>query len=94
MSSARAQGFYSTFMNVLLVWALLLTVRLTISFLGGLSTHYVMKSYLAWTAYMVVPFGVRSVQTPYGGMFLADTALTVIVLVAAELLVSRLRKRA
>jgi len=89
-----ARMVFTVLMNVLVVLAIALTVRLVVLFFGQLSAQGWGEAVIAITDPIVLPVGLEPIKTPYGGVFDVAAAVTVIVLLAAEWLLSVLRSRA
>jgi uncharacterized protein YggT (Ycf19 family) len=93
VSSRPARIVLAIVMNVLIVVAVLDTVRLVVRFFGQLASTSWGHAIVALTNPLVIPFGVHAIKTPYGGVFDVNAALTVGVLLLVEWLVSGLRGR-
>lgn len=70
--------------NLLLAWAAALALRTVVAFFGAFTGYPFSVAFLQVTSAIVVPFGAGTVTTPYGGSFLADTALTMLLLLVVE----------
>lgn len=81
-------------MDLLVVAAIAITARLVIQFFGQLSAQSWGHTVVALTGRLVVPFGIDAIKTPYGGFFGVNEALTVVVLLVVEWVLSVLRSRA
>lgn len=81
-------------MDILVVLAIALTVRLVVVFFGQLAAQGWGHAVVAITDRMVIPFGVSAIKTPYGGVFDVQAALTIVVLLGAEWVLSGVRARA
>jgi len=81
-------------MDVFVIVAIVLTVRLCVAFFGQLSAQEWGKTILALTEKLIVPFGVSPIKTPYGGRFEVTTALTIAVVLLVEWVLSGIRERA
>lgn len=81
-------------MNILILVAVLLVVRIVIEFWGALAAQAWADAIITITDYLVVPFGVEPIKTPYGGVFDVDAALTVGALLLAEWALAIGRNRA
>ncbi len=81
-------------MDLLVVVAIVLTARLCVVFFGQLAAQGWGKSIVALTGPLVIPFGVAAIKTPYGGSFEVATALTVVVVLVVEWMLSGIRVRA
>jgi hypothetical protein len=81
-------------MDVLLVLAILVAVRLTIGFFGPLAATTVGAWYLGVTHALVPPIaGAWAVRTPYGGVFSVDAGIVIVVLLVAEWLLATVAAR-
>jgi len=81
--------------DVLLVLAVLVLLRLVVSFFGVLAVSGMGSWYLRLTGALVPPVaGVWVVRSPYGGVFSIDAAIVVAVLLLAEWLAAALSARA
>jgi hypothetical protein len=63
-------------------------------FLGQLAAQGWGKTVIALTSPLVIPFGVAAIKTPYGGFFEVNTALTIVVVLLVEWVLSGIRARA
>jgi hypothetical protein len=80
-------------MDALIVWAACIALAIVVRFFGVLSTGRVATAYLRFVRGITLPLDAPSVATPYGGIFDAAAALTVVVLLLVEWLLSLLRDR-
>jgi uncharacterized protein YggT (Ycf19 family) len=80
-------------MDILVVVAIAETVRLIVLFFGALASQGWGEAIVALTDPITIPFGVEAIKTPYGGVFDVDTALTVVVLLLIEWVLSVVRSR-
>lgn len=80
-------------MNVLILVAILLTVRLVVMFFGQIASLEWTKTYVSVTNLLVIPFGIEAIKTPYGGVFDANAALTILLLLVVEWVLSLARGR-
>ncbi len=95
MSTARpVRQIVTVAMNILILVAVLLVVRIVVLFFGALAARSLGEALVAITDYLVIPFGVEAIKTPYGGVFDIDAALTVGTLIVAEWALSVARNRA
>jgi hypothetical protein len=81
-------------MNVLIFVAVLLVIRIVVLFFGALAAHSLSQALITVTEYLVIPFGIEAIKTPYGGVFDVNAALTVATLIVAEWALSVARNRA
>ncbi len=92
MSGRRAGDLAITFvMNVLLVLAFVLLLRLVVEFFGTIAAHDVGGVLVRLTDPLHVPFGLTAPRTPYGGVFDSDAAVTILLLVGIEWMLSLVR---
>ncbi len=80
-------------MDILVVVAIAETVRLVVLFFGQLSSQRWGEVIVALTDPITISFGVEAIKTPYGGIFDVNAALTIVVVLALEFLLSRVRSR-
>jgi uncharacterized protein YggT (Ycf19 family) len=80
-------------MNVLIIVAVLVTARIVILFFGALSSQAWAEAIVRVTDFLVIPFGVEAIKTPYGGVFDIDAALMVALLILVEWVLSIARNR-
>ena len=77
-------------MDVLVVLAVLVLLRMTIGFFGGVAASGPGAWYLSVTRALVPPIaGAWSVRSPYGGVFSVDAGMVIVILLFAEWLLSR-----
>ena len=94
MSSKPIRSFITVLMNILVVVAVLLTIRIVIVFFGAIASQEWAQTIVSLTDYLSIPFGVEQFKTPYGGFFDADAAITIGVLLLVEWVLSVMRSRA
>jgi hypothetical protein len=70
--------------DALVVVAVVLVVALVVAFFGTLAHTAVGGGVLRIASYVTLPFGIEPVRTAYGGVFMYDAALTVVLALAAE----------
>ena len=76
-------------MDVILVLVALAVLRLIIGFFGPLAASVGGAAYLSLTRHLIPPLAASwSVSSPYGGVFSVDAAILIVVLLAAEWLLS------
>lgn len=80
-------------MNTLVVVAFTLTARLVVAFFGGLSASAPGTFVLRATDFITIPFGILPINTPYGGVLDGDGALSILVVMGVEWLLTRVRAR-
>jgi uncharacterized membrane protein YkvA (DUF1232 family) len=78
----------------MLIVAVLLAARLVVVFFGGLSSQGWAQAIVSITNYLVIPFGIHPIKTPYGGYFDVNAAATVVIILVAETFLSTVRDRA
>ncbi len=93
MSSKSSRTLLTVIMNVLIVVAIALTARLVVLFFGQLASLEWSKALVSVTDLMVIPFGIEQIKTPYGGAFDANAALTILLVLALEWVLSLMRGR-
>jgi uncharacterized protein YggT (Ycf19 family) len=81
-------------MNVLIIVAVLVTARIVVLFFGALSSQAWGEAIVRITDFLIIPFGVEAIKTPYGGVFDVDAAIMVAVLILVEWGLSIARNRA
>ena len=80
--------------DILIVIAIALVLQLVIIFFGQTAHQGWAQAYVALTSKLVLPLGLPVVKTPYGGVFNANTAVTVVLALVAEWGLSAVRDRA
>lgn len=93
MSSKSGRTLLTVVMNLLVFVAIALTVRLVVMFFGQIASMDWAKAVVAVTNLVVIPFGIEPIKTPYGGVFDANAALTILVVLVAEWVLSLARDR-
>ena len=90
----RAVRMLTALMDVVLVLAVLLLVRLVIGFFSAAAITPAGAWYLQITSRLVPPVvGDRSVITPYGGVFSVDTGIVIFGLLFIEWVLASARRR-
>ena len=85
MGGGRAlRTIVTVVMNALVVAAVLLTARMVVQFFGSLAAQPWGGALLSITDFMVLPFDVSSIKTPYGGVFDVAAAVSIVVLLGIE----------
>jgi hypothetical protein len=80
-------------MDVVLVLAILLLLRLVTGFFQTLSVSQTGTWYLAVTSHLVPPVaGDWAVRSPYGGVFSVDTGIVIVFLLFTEWALAKARK--
>lgn len=93
-SSTPVRTVLTVIMDVLVAVAIALTIRLVVQFFGALAAQGWGEAILALTDPLVLPLGVEAIKTPYGGVFDVDAALTVVLILVVEWVLSIVRSRA
>lgn len=96
VSEARSLGrtALTVLVDIALVVAVLLLVRLVVGFFGVTAVNPVGRWYLRLTAPLAVPVaGDWEVRTPYGGVFAVDAGILIIGALVVEWALARLRSR-
>ncbi len=93
MASRTVRTVLSVIVNVLIVWAVLLCVRLVALFTAQFASSGWGTAVVRVTNYLVIPFGLLAIKTPYGGVFSISAAITIVVILVAEWVLSGLRDR-
>lgn len=93
MSSRPARTLITVVMDILVVVAVVLTAALVVVFFRQLAVQPWGRSLVALTRPLIIPFGVSPIKTPYGGIFSVNLALTIVVLLVLEWVLSGIRSR-
>lgn len=94
MSNKAVRTVLTIIMDILVVLAIAITLRLIVAFFGVLAEQGWGEAILAITKPIVMPLGIRSISTPYGGVFDANAGVTVLLMLVAEWVLSLVRSRA
>jgi len=95
VSDARPlRTVFTVIMDVLVVIAVAITVRIVVLFFGTLAAQGWAEAVVALTNPVIIPFGVDAIKTPYGGVLDVNAALTVVAVLVLEWLLSVFRSRA
>ncbi len=94
MAKNPARTLLTIIMDILVVIAVALTIRLVVLFFGQLAAQGWAEAVVALTDPLVIPLGIEPIKTPYGGVFDAEAGITVVVLLVLEWVLSVLRSRA
>ena len=86
-------SFLTVIMDVFVVLAVAESIRVVVRFFGTLAAQGWGELIVMLTDYITVPFGIAVIKTPYGGVFDADAALTVGLLLLIEWVLSIVRSR-
>lgn len=93
MSARAIRGLLSVVIGVLIAVAVVLLVRQFVVFSAQIEARPWAHAIEAVAGHLVLPFGVRGIRTPYGGVFDADNALTIVIALLAEWALSVVRDR-
>lgn len=93
MKSSPGRTILIILMDVLIAVAIAVTIRLGVEFFGQLAAQDWGKAVVAFTEPLIIPFGVKDIKTPYGGIFEVDAALTIGVFLIVEWVLSGIRER-
>jgi len=94
VSSRPVRSLVTIAMNLVFVLAILEAARVVVAFFGTLASTAWGEVLISLTDYITLPLGIQAYKTPYGGVFDADAALTVVVFLLAEWVLSLVRNRA
>jgi len=81
-------------MDLLVVVAIAETLRIVVMFFGQLASQGWGKVVIALTDPITIDFGAKAITTPYGGKFDVDAAITVVIVLVIEFVLSVVRSRA
>jgi hypothetical protein len=62
-------------------------------FFGSVAALPWADAFVGFTDLVVIPFGAEPIKTPYGGVFDVNAAITIVVLLLAEWVLSSVRSR-
>ena len=94
MSAKPIRSVITILMNLLIVLAVLLVARLLVLFFGSLAAQTWGEAIVRVTDFIVIPFGVDPIKTPYGGIFDVDAAIMIVALIIGEWVLSITRSNA
>ena len=94
MGGRVVRGVLAVLVNVLLVVAAFLAIRVVVVFFGQLASQGWAQAVTSATNYVVIPAGVSGVKTPYAGYFDVNAAISAAVVLVVETLLSAVRDRA
>ena len=94
MSSKGVKSFLLVAMDLVFILAVVDIARVVIRFFGTLSSAQVGEKYVELTDYLTIPFGIDAVSTPYGGFFDIDAIVTITIMLAVEVVLGMIRRRA
>jgi hypothetical protein len=89
----RAQRLITFSMNVLVAIAIIEAIRVVVAYFGVLSGTSVGELYLRASTVLVFPLGFPAVRSLYGGTFDVNAAMTVIICLVLEWILSIWRTR-
>lgn len=84
MASRPVRTILTVVMDLLVIVAVILVLRVVVGFFGALASAEWAKGLLAATRVLVLPFGLEAINTPYGGEFDVSASLTVLALLGVE----------
>lgn len=93
MNARPIRTVITVLMDILVVGAVALTLRLVVEFFGTLAATSWGAMIVDLTDWMVPIEVVESIKTPYGGVFDVSAAIGVVVLLLAEWVLSVVRAR-
>jgi hypothetical protein len=94
MGAKTVRTLLTIVVNVLIVIAIALAFRQFTVFFARFAHQGWAEAYNALVGKLVIPFGVADIKTPYGGVFDIDNALTVLLVLLLEWVLSSVRDRA
>lgn len=84
MAARPVRTLLTFVMDLLVIVAVVVVLRVVVEFFGALASQAWGKSLLSATRVLVVPFGIERITTPYGGFFNVSASLTVLLLLGVE----------
>ena len=93
MISRPVRTVITIVMDILIICAVAVTLRLGVRFFGQFAAQDWGKAVVAFTSALVFPFGFHSIKTPYGGVFDVSAALMVILYLVIEWVLAGIRAR-
>lgn len=94
MARLSPGSILTVIMDLFVVLAVVEAVRIVVRFFGTLAAQGWGELIITVTDRITVPFGIVAIKTPYAGVFDADAALTVGLLLLIEWVLSIVRSRA
>lgn len=94
MRGQASRSLLTVLIDLAIVVAVALTIRLFVLFTGQIAAQQWAKAYAAMSHYLVLPLGAHAIRTPYHGVFDVDAAMTVLVALVVEWGLSAVRDRA
>ena len=89
---ATARLLVTLVMDLLVVVAIVVLAHLVIVFFRQVAVDPWAHFLSGYSAYVVAPIGLSPVPTPYGGVFDVNAALTVMLVLVAQLVVGSVRR--
>ncbi len=83
-SSSPARWIITLLADLIAVAVVVALAHLVTLYFGSWSASEWGRGLLALSKFAIIPFGIASVRTPYGGVFLFDAAATVALLLCGE----------
>lgn len=93
MSQQTLRTFITVVMNVLVVVAILLTVRVVVRYFGVMGSTGWGEAAVVASDPLLVNAGIEDVRSPYSGVFDANATISILVILAIEWLLSVVRDR-
>ena len=93
MSNRPGKVIVTIIMDLLIVCAVAVTVRIGVRFSGQFAAQHWGKVFVAYTSMLVIPFGFHAIKTPYGGVFDVSAALMVVVYLLIEWVLAGVKSR-
>jgi len=93
MGGRVVRGVLSICVNILLVVAVFLAIRIVVVFFGQLASQGWSQAVVSVTNYAVIPAGFGNIKTPYGGSFDVNAAISVVAVLFVEMVLSAVRDR-
>jgi len=91
--ASAVRNLLGVVVGIFVVVMLVLLTRLIVEFFGALHTGPFYAQLKAITRYVVLPLPVAGFKTPYGGTFDVRAALSIVIYLIAEYLLTALRRR-
>ena len=92
-SSSPARIAVSVLMDVMVVIAVVLGASHVTAFFGAFAQTTVGAGVIRLGAFVTLPLGLPDIETPYGGTFMTDAAITMVLLLMGESLLAAARRR-
>jgi len=94
MGRATIRNLLTIVVDVLIFVAVVLAVRQVVVFSAQIMSHDWAQTFNAFASHLVLPLGIPPVRTPYGGVFDVNNALTIVIVLGLEWVLSGVRDRA